>query len=70
MIAQEITSAVLIRRALDQIDAAIAQVQPSLLDSEDAFSVWESLEPIQEHLGASLDRLDDLLTSLVDRMES
>ncbi|GAB4141522.1 MAG: hypothetical protein Fur0046_17530 [Cyanobacteria bacterium J069] len=65
---REITTVDLISRALTEIDAAIAQVQPSMLDSDDAFNVWESLEPIQEQLGASLDRLDDLLTSLVDRM--
>ncbi|MFQ3619118.1 MAG: hypothetical protein SNJ50_20705 [Cyanobacteriota bacterium] len=69
MIAQEITTAVLISRALDQIDAAIAQVQPAQLDSGDALSVWESLEPAQQQLEATLNRLEDLMVALVDRME-
>ncbi|RMH39843.1 MAG: hypothetical protein D6694_10755 [Gammaproteobacteria bacterium] len=63
IVAQDLSA--LIRR----IQEVIAQVQPSqLTSSEEALFAWNALEPCQKELEATLDRFDNLLTALVDRV--
>lgn len=59
-----------IQQALQQIEGAIAHIRPAALWPNQALEAWEDLEPLQQQLEATLNRFEDLMTALVDRMEA
>lgn len=58
-----------IQQAIQQIERAIAHIRPAALWPNQALEAWEELEPLQQQLEAALNRFEDLLTALIDRME-
>lgn len=70
MLTQQNKTQAQIQQAIQQIEGAIAHIQPAALWPDQALEAWEELEPYQQQLEAALNRFEDLLTALVDRMEA
>ncbi|GAB4469484.1 MAG: hypothetical protein OHK0037_27750 [Elainellaceae cyanobacterium] len=76
MLTQQNKTQIQIQQAIQQIEGAlaklsegIAHIRPAALYPDQALEAWEDLEPMQQALEAALNRFEDLLIALVDRME-